>query len=405
MRDQRDQTRTSHRLFVLAEPCFRCLKNLWTESKYRQQTTQLAKEKLHEIVPHQPDLDLMIIGCNQATQEEKLPVEVVESPRVSISPPPAPISQNRLKINGKEVDEFTNQDKEFSLIFEHFVGDKVPVEQSVTLENPGKVAVRIIWKQHEKLKIFREFTEKKCIFHPFMFDKREIVLPPGIKLQLPIWFRMNHPGNHFEYWEIHTIPRIWSENFRITVLLKGFAFIKDLDLRMQELTEKLQQKVRDTCVKDVLNAAITKGNYCNPTKTSLYNFSERELFESANLEETFAKRSPQYVFNSAVVEELRAFYREIRLQEDPDEWDLSIGKLVEASRKRDLLLYFEGRLELYKRAKESRKMLQEASETKSRSKEGSQKSKRPKEIDKGMFWFKLDLKVKVAPAFSCGTTI
>lgn len=360
-------------------------------------------EKLAEIQPHKPDLDQLIIvgsGAPEAMDERfskiETTVEIVDNASdFEESPSKAEVSkESRISIticNKKIIEgQYLSREDRISMLFEYFIGQTTnkPTEKKLSLENTGLVTLRLKWLKYNKLKLFREFTESGIISKPFKFNQSQILLVPGQKIEFPIWFQVQEPGTYFEHWELTTEPKIWSEDIHFLVLLKGYAYIHNYQEKILEVSLKLQKMVRDTSIKDFLNSVVDRGSYCHPTTSYVYDFSEKELFQSANLKKDLVKYSPKYVYNPTVVKELKDFYAEIKSPEDPKEWDLCVKNLIEVARRKDLSVFFEKKLELYKLAKDRRRALRESIETKKRTElnaddKGSTKEK-GKKTAKGM---------------------
>lgn len=360
-------------------------------------------EKLAEIQPHKPDLDQLIIVGSGAPKAIKAPFSKIDMPPEIVDNASdfeerhsntEVTKESRISIaicNKKIIEgQYLSKEERISMLFEYFIGQTTnkPTEKTLSLENTGLVTLRLNWLKYNKLKLFREFTETNIISKPFKFNKSQILLVPGQKIEFPIWFQVQKPGTYFEHWELTTEPKIWSEDIHFLVLFKGYAYIQNYQEKILEVTLKLQNMVRDTSIKDFLNSVVDRGNYCHPTTTYVYDFSEKELFQSANLKKDLVNYSPKYVYNSTVVKELKDFYAEIKSPEDPKEWDLCVKNLIEVARRKDLSVFFEKKLELYKLAKERRRMLRESSETKKRTEakaddKGSTKEKGKKNA-KGM---------------------
>ncbi|CAG9764273.1 unnamed protein product [Ceutorhynchus assimilis] len=358
-------------------PRTRHLRSLWTESTYRQRVLEMVSEKLLKIEPHKPILsDLIIIG-------NKIGAETNSEPETSSIPQEKPKANKNetkvkeikhadsivtveqynaepsLKINNKEFDKYTAhvyKENKISVIFEHFTDSLVPSKKSIVFENTGNVTIRLYWNYFKKFKAFMDYdTDEEINFHPFRFEKNEICLIPGTKKELLVCFQVHNPGNYSEYWEITSLPNVWTPDFRLLIHFQGFAVIRNYEERINELNEKLQYKMRNTAIKEVLNNIISSGIYCKPTAKQYFNFTEKDLFESANL---VTRCTSKYVYNAPIISELKQFYQENKSLNDPDEWDLSIQKLGEIARKKDLLSYFDRKLLLFKKAKLRREALQ-----------------------------------------------
>ncbi|XP_050308530.1 MYCBP-associated protein-like [Anthonomus grandis grandis] len=359
----------------------------WQNSCYRRAKVQQVSEILNEIQPHKPDIsNLVILGS--ATPEilntEKEPrVEVTEIIRKSDSRQLSPrisrdvinewseeseidliVRSKRfcLKINGHEFTEFSDyayRENRITVIFEHFTDSRLPCVQTVSFENNGQTALRLYWDKYEKLKIFREYTRSTEIFHPFKFDRNEIVLLPGEKRDFQILFQVNHPGNFIEHWQLTTRPEIWRDDFKLIILLKGFSFIRNFDSRLQNIRDKLDRMIRDTAVRGILNNVLKDGNYCTPINMKhSFTYSEQEMFESANWIKSKTSNIFKYVYDVKTVGELKRFYEENRFPEDEKLWDFSVKKLREIARKRDLIAYFKNKVNQYETARVKREALQ-----------------------------------------------
>ncbi|KAL1490322.1 hypothetical protein ABEB36_013037 [Hypothenemus hampei] len=352
----------------------RNLKNLWRNSAYKKQVLETLSEKILEVQPHKPDLNLLIQGFNESSLKEiQKTIEMthckeLQAPRLHLNETTTSSNLNvpetviSIKINHKYLDKqsiFPSNFDKLCLMFEYFIDEPIPEEQTIFFENTGQTVLRLKLVEYKKMRIFREFSDKTCIFEPFKFNRCEMILLPGNKKGLPIWFQVDQPGNFMEHWEITTSPKIWPyPDVRFIVTLKGFAYVKNFNHKVHQIREKLNQNMRNTCIKDFLNNAISEVCYNQPTVEiyDAFQYNEKELFEIANMN----IHIPKYVYDQKIIEALKDFYKEVRCSGDARQWSLNITDLVNLARKKDIIMYFEGRLKAYEKAKMQRKALKEA---------------------------------------------
>ncbi|XP_030747569.1 uncharacterized protein LOC115876033 [Sitophilus oryzae] len=359
-------------------PRTRNLMDLWTnKNKYREKVVAQVRSKIFKIEPHKPEYEFLAIQGTRIlppdTDESK--PETPKSPRIEIIKPVEPIREPKnetlkesteesftvcLKINNFECYKkmvIPSHGHKISLIFEHFISNPVPTERTIKFENVGQITMRIYFKILPKPRIFREYISSQNIFEPFKFPKTEILLLPNETLEFPIWFHSRKPGNYYEYWEIYTLPRLWSDDEKVFIKLSGYASIEGYNEKVEKIATELNKRVRDTVIKDCLNQTISRVNYCTETVSKTFDFSEKELFESQNLEDSrqIGSRS-KYCYKKNIVDKLTEFYAEVRQPEDPEKWNLSIKTLKEAARKMDLMKYFKENLAASLKAKENRKL-------------------------------------------------
>ncbi|XP_076270435.1 uncharacterized protein LOC143202631 [Rhynchophorus ferrugineus] len=352
-------------------PRKRNLLNHWiNKNEYRKEVIDKFRSKLSKINPYNPDFsDLVIQGhkiqqkhCNNSEEKptkEYQPVDVPIAPS-ELSPRKQDKSPKvSLKINKTEFYQdmvMPAHGFKFSIIFEHDIDNQLPTERIITFENTGRAVLRLYWKLFPKTRLFREFAEThETIFHPFKFQNGEILLLPGQQIHFPIWFQTKKLGNFHERWEIYTVPRLWSDDHKVLINLIGFVTIGDFEQKARMINERLERRVQETLADDILNEIICKGNYSLETATPFFDYTEKEMFESKNLNENkYYGSKPKYIYKKSIIDALKELYAETKENGDADTWNLSVKTLRFMVRKKDLSEWFQNNFAAYMKFKQCR---------------------------------------------------
>ncbi|CAG9819804.1 unnamed protein product [Phaedon cochleariae] len=333
-------------------PRTRNIYNKWKNSAYRNSCIQKISSKISLIQPHRPDIsELMVTGNKLSIDDQEHPDDVTKtsiseynqySKKISFEVhriPKISFSINEVAFSNDE--NLTSGMKTIRLLFEMKELQNTPVTKQVTFENWGIRTLRFYWHKFEKFRTFRDIVPNRPQATAFYFDKTEILLVPGRKFQLPIWFMPEQEGHYTECWEITTSPKFWNEDFKFIVRLQGFVTDGNFEARCGAIKDMLDTKVRNTLIKDILNESMGGLRYAE-TGPVVYHFSEKELFESANQEVIGVAKKPKYLYDQDLVGELKEIYKIVRNTNDcGEEWDYSIEKLKVLAREKDVVEYVE----------------------------------------------------------------
>ncbi|XP_074025841.1 uncharacterized protein [Leptinotarsa decemlineata] len=346
--------------FVFGEksvlPRTRSLYDRWQKGSYRQRYLENMYSKLRFIEPHRPDqTNLIILG-------KRIPTEICSSPIETI---PQCISRPKTDFKTKEISQISfkvysipalvfilngtvlsnehrlcNGSTKIRLIFNLDEIPQSPVVKILKFENKGLKTLRFYWNEFKKFRTFRDIVPNQKTASPFYFENTEILLVTGREFELPILFKPKTSGHFNESWEITTLPKIWDESHKVIVSLQGIVYEGNFQEDSENIRQMLDTNTRNTLIKEILNDALNNLKW-EETSEVTYMFSEKELFECANLETHGAKKRTKYLYNKATVSKLKEFYALMKESTDDDEWNYSIDLIKSVTRKRDVLEYLK----------------------------------------------------------------
>lgn len=106
----------------------------------------------------------------------------------------------------------------------------------------------------------------------------------------------------------------------------------------------LESRIRYTLVKEIIKDIIDTTKF-EQSQLYTYMYTEKDLFESINMEKWGSANRPKYLYDKDIVTQLKKLYYTVRSNDDPLHWNYSITTLKEATRKRDVLDFIDN---LYK---------------------------------------------------------
>ncbi|CAG9859406.1 unnamed protein product [Phyllotreta striolata] len=360
----------------------------WQKGSYRQQVFQRIRKKMRFLEPHRPKLsELMVTGTSiggnkeakqggclpvcpkdSCTKRQECRVNTVVSkhePHVTevchncleMTTAIHSIPMIGLKINGNAVTLASKKESlKLIFLFQSDVIPLVPMEKLVVLENMGSTTLRIHFKKKKKFPIFGDIIPYRRQSSPFFFNKNEIILLPFQTIQLPIWFKTPKIGNFNETWNVSTLPECC--NHPIYFFLQGIVQIRENIQKEQQIKSMIEARTRYTLVNEMIMNLIedTKSEQ-QPTLT--YYYTEKDLFESINMEKWGVVTRPKYFYVKDVVNKLKELYETVKKADDPPVWDLSLQTLKEIVRKRDVSNYVESLYKDCKKMKERAEYLKD----------------------------------------------
>ncbi|CAH1992377.1 unnamed protein product [Acanthoscelides obtectus] len=354
-------------------PRSRTLYKRWKNSNYRKKTFYILWETIQAIQPHNPDINnLVILGqavkCVQekkqiCSQHSPTSFAAVSASTVSLeeqhsepaSAEPNSVTSNTFKINGKSISTENNLVDgclRIRLFFSTIIHSEDKKTDYVIFDNKGQNTIRFYWSKVEKFRTFRDILpnrQEDCFF----FNKNELVLIPNKTIKLPVVFFTKNPGTYNELWEIITSPKIWGDDFQLLLQLQGIAQKKDTGKEVNRIKNELATFARNTAIKELLDSIFVDCSYSDmPPK--LLKFSEKDMFESANIELIGVEKRSKYAYDQQLVGELKQFFESVRQDGDEITWNLSIKVLEGMAMRKDIVSYVENQTKQYVKARERR---------------------------------------------------
>jgi hypothetical protein len=206
--------------------------------------------KIKNIVPHWPEFEELIvvgkqIGLSSKSREEsvdgktdKTADEAEDLKAKSILFDQSQLRQSSkskqqkrlcLKVNGIVLDPESCEEegtRKLRLIFEYDVTTSEVSVDYLVFENVGLATMRISWQKLEKFRLFRNYTDEQWDKHGFYFDKNELIVLPGHRTEVPVWFKTENCGHFSESWELTTAPKMWSDRFQVVLILESYSFFQ-----------------------------------------------------------------------------------------------------------------------------------------------------------------------------------
>ncbi|EEZ98178.2 hypothetical protein TcasGA2_TC000607 [Tribolium castaneum] len=278
-----------------------------------------------------------------------------------------------LKINGLDVGQ-EHDTRKIWLNFEFDISGDEAVSQFLIFDNCGLATLRISFEKLEKFRLFREEPRESFRFY---FDRKQVVILPGMRAEIPIWFKTDRPGTYSENWEIRTQPALWSDDFRVILVLNAYSCFKNLQQKIDTTVKLIEIKARNLLIKNLLDDCLKTIQYKEtPPKVCVY--GEKELFELAN----FSMGRPQFIYDEKLVKELNQIYDRVKSGEE--KWDFSIRSLTKLAHRKDTIIYLDNKmLELVEHILKIEKGAQEPpKKIETKVKEKKQKKKKDKKSDK-----------------------
>lgn len=234
----------------------------------------------------------------------------------------------------------TDTNRKVFVIFDYDVNSKKVATEHIILKNLGTTTIRFFWKETEVIELFKDILPEKVKTTSFNFNKNAGLIIPGEEILFPIWFKTETTGTYCENWEFVTKPQVMPENVKLLVVLHASAVISDLDERMCEIKERLNNSMRHRLINEALSAALSNVPYPK-FKPTVYSYNKKDIFEAVNGNYNPLQRKPKYVYNKEVVRELQQIYKKVKRKVDPKCWNYRIDELrllAAAKQKRDDIL-------------------------------------------------------------------
>lgn len=127
-----------------------------------------------------------------------------------------------------------------------------------------------------------------------------------------------------------------------------------------EIKTKISSKAKRKMIQDILNEIFDSLKYKSTPVTTNIVFCEPELFEAINQDNDIFKINSTFTYDRDTIGTLKKFYKEVRQDKHPLEWNFSIKQIKRITRERDLIDYAEGLYQKMLISNESRKLQQQA---------------------------------------------
>ncbi|KAJ8668369.1 hypothetical protein QAD02_010032 [Eretmocerus hayati] len=194
-------------------------------------------------------------------------------------------------------------------------------EQEFTFENKGVRTVKIDWRNATK--ITPSLSIIKNLDSRFFFNKNQIVILPGQKVDIKIWFHCKRPILTTETWKLLIEPKIYPGD----IMLRLFATCSGETWKSHRLNsslaikEDLARRVRDSTINEIIEELLVASTIEKIPDDIPYHtfFLEAEIFEA---------RNPGYRYDSVLVNELKQLYQSVfNEEEETISWDLTLMEL------------------------------------------------------------------------------
>ncbi|XP_058795077.1 MYCBP-associated protein-like [Phymastichus coffea] len=339
----------------------------WDCGEYLKHRRAQLQGAMKHLEPKQPETEeLMIIGRNGDCREEKdlvvrIPLIVIvpdEPERALLNDPDdrAALSiQNREfvlessrhfeKLSADETQRLrqTNQDSNgekyvyapfdcervyqilpekcksvtWTLHFQAHCGDTT--ERKLCMENRGVRVVHVEWRKAtapggSPLAVAERVDSR------FFFDKGRLTIPPGQRVQVPIWFRSRRPVVTTETWRLVVDPTVYPGTLllRLWAVASGEKGQLERDARYESVRALLRRRARDAAIREIIDdliaSASVESSRDDDVPYEAY-FLESELFQA---------RNPGYHYKSLLVDELRRMHEDATGERN---WNLLLGGL------------------------------------------------------------------------------
>lgn len=339
----------------------------WQNGDYRKKQLKKLSYKIHEIYPHIPSPEnLIIVGKNTilspemlSTSAESLSGEEHKEQYLCEVSKVIEVVRTAFQINGTTLadnDLLSNSSITIRVLFEPEANYQTPFVRYIEFVNKGLTTLRIYWNMFKKFRTFQEIMTAIPKSSPFYFNNGPLLITPGKTVYLPVWFKPKINGNYFEIWQITTVPNFWDEDFKLLVSFESIFY--ESDVQLETIKQMLETRIRNTLIEELVTDVLNTVKYEDKPKEPC-TITLKQAFESVNQEPYGLKMRSKYEYKQDVVDELTTFYENIRTSEDPVVWNYSLKKLKYVAKKRDILDYVDNQISQCKRAAERRTELRD----------------------------------------------
>lgn len=342
-------------------PRTRNLWEKWSNFQYRKLKIMELEAKLEKIQPHRPDYaELIVIGNKTEMQQqtstypddiessddegdgaEGTTVKETEATESKAQKTMEPIKSKGAPALCLIIDGFSfiphelRTAKVFLLAFTDFkVNSKTLQTKYLCLENKGSIPLKLSFKKISTYNLFHDLIPYRQKGITFFFERSDLILTPGQKLNYPFKFTTSKPGNYDETWEICTNPKLWKAPAKVILKLKGFADTGDAE-KCAEIVAELDNNMRESLVKDTLRELLENVESASDPVSILHYYDQARLFETINSSLTAYGDRPKYKYNEVVIRDFKNLYDSIKNETSPPEWNYSIHDL------RSLALHYD----------------------------------------------------------------
>lgn len=340
-------------------PRTRSLWTQWNNLQYRKLRMKDLGVKLEKLQPHRPDFtDLIVLG-NKAkiydetqlqknlkidapikemgtTTDEQLFRKSSMKTRVLQKVPEIPLLINYFEFRPNEL----STTKTFLLSFTSDVNARKCTTKYLLLENRSKTPIKLKFHQISPYHLFHDIIPFRKQGIAFFFERSDLILTPGLRLEMPFRFKTTIPGSYSETWEIYTKPKLWHEPAKVFLKLKGFAEFTSIE-RCREIARDLKRREKLSLVKDTISSILENVNaeVQNESIAVVSYYEEAKIFETVNTQLTPYKTTPKYKYNKIIIEKLKQIYDSVNT--DSTEWNYNIEDLRSLVQDTEKLQEFE----------------------------------------------------------------